>query len=119
MGIIGTVFGLVHVLNNLDAPETLGPAIAAAFIATLLGVASANVLYLPVANRLKAISADEQEYRRMTLEGILAIQSGDNPRVVAEKLQAFVPPGQRRGGDAEAVEPGAAPAAPQAAAAES
>jgi chemotaxis protein MotA len=117
MGIIGTVFGLVHVLNNLDAPETLGPAIAAAFIATLLGVASANVLYLPVANRLKAISADEQEYRRMTLEGILAIQSGDNPRVVAEKLQAFVPPGQRRAGDAEAVEPGAAPAAPQAAAA--
>ena len=51
MGIIGTVFGLVHVLANLDAPETLGPSISAAFIATLLGVASANVIYLPVASR--------------------------------------------------------------------
>jgi chemotaxis protein MotA len=114
MGIIGTVFGLVHVLNNLDAPETLGPAIAGAFIATLLGVASANVLYLPVGNRLKAISSEEQEYRRMTLEGVLAIQAGDNPRVVSEKLQAFVPPSQRREPRASDVP---APAAPQAAAA--
>jgi chemotaxis protein MotA len=95
MGIIGTVFGLIHVLENLDAPETLGPSISAAFIATLLGVASANVLYLPVANRLKQLSAEELHFRTMTLEGILSIQAGDNPRVVAEKLAAFVPPAQR------------------------
>jgi chemotaxis protein MotA len=95
MGIIGTVFGLVHVLSNLDSPETLGPSISAAFIATLLGVASANVVYLPVAARLKALSADEMHFRAMTLEGILAIQAGDNPRVVAEKLMAYVPPAQR------------------------
>ena len=95
MGIIGTVFGLVHVLTNLSQPETLGPLISAAFIATLLGVASANVVYLPVASRLKGLSAEELHFRNMTLEGILAIQAGDNPRVVAEKLIAFVPPAQR------------------------
>jgi chemotaxis protein MotA len=95
MGIIGTVFGLVHVLGNLDAPETLGPSISAAFIATLIGVASANVVFLPVGARLKALSAEELQFRNMTLEGILAIQAGDNPRVVAEKLLAYVPPSQR------------------------
>jgi chemotaxis protein MotA len=95
MGIIGTVFGLVHVLGNLSAPETLGPSISAAFIATLLGVASANVVFLPVAARLKALSAEELHFRAMTLEGILAIQAGDNPRVVAEKLLAYVPPAER------------------------
>jgi chemotaxis protein MotA len=95
MGIIGTVFGLVHVLANLAAPETLGPSISSAFIATLLGVSSANVIYLPVAARLKQLSAQELHFRAMTLEGILAIQAGDNPRVVQEKLMAYVPPAER------------------------
>jgi chemotaxis protein MotA len=95
MGIIGTVFGLVHVLTNLSQPETLGPMISAAFIATLLGVASANVVYLPVASRLKGLSQEEMHFREMTIEGILSIQAGENPRVVAEKLLAYVPPSQR------------------------
>jgi chemotaxis protein MotA len=95
MGIVGTVFGLVHVLSNLDAPETLGPSISAAFIATLVGVGSANVIFLPVANRLKQLSGEELHAREMTVEGILSIQSGDNPRVVQEKLITFVPPSQR------------------------
>jgi chemotaxis protein MotA len=95
MGIIGTVFGLIHVLSNLSKPETLGPSISAAFIATLLGIASANVVYLPIAARLKQLSQEELHFRGMTLEGILAIQAGDNPRVVAEKLMAYVPPGER------------------------
>src|SRR3954453_6653930 len=95
MGIIGTVFGLIHVLGNLDAPETLGPSISAAFIATLLGVASANVIYLPIGARLKQVGAEELHARNLVLEGILAIQAGDNPRVVAEKLMAYVPPSQR------------------------
>ena len=95
MGIIGTVFGLIHVLENLDKPETLGPSISAAFIATLIGVASANVVYLPVAARLKQLSEEELHFREMTMEGVLAIQAGDNPRVVAEKLVAYVPPAQR------------------------
>jgi chemotaxis protein MotA len=99
MGIIGTVFGLIHVLGNLDAPETLGPSISAAFIATLLGVASANVVYLPISARLKQLSGEELHARSLVLEGILAIQAGDNPRVVAEKLSTFVPPSQRTAAD--------------------
>jgi len=108
IGIIGTVFGLVHVLENLDKPETLGPSISAAFIATLLGVASANLVYLPVSNRLKQLSAEELQFRTMTLEGVLAIQAGDNPRVVEEKLMAYVPPAQRRTDDAKDSTAGAA-----------
>jgi chemotaxis protein MotA len=95
MGIIGTVLGLVHVLQNLAAPSTLGPSISAAFIATLMGVGSANVVFLPIANRLKAISAEEKELRTMTLEGILSIQAGDNPRLVTEKLMCYLPPVER------------------------
>jgi chemotaxis protein MotA len=104
IGIIGTVMGLVHVLQNLSAPATLGPSISSAFIATLMGVASANVIYLPVANRLKAMSAAEIELRTLTVEGILSVQAGDNPRVVADKLTSFVPPAERSG-DADNVMP--------------
>jgi chemotaxis protein MotA len=95
MGIVGTVFGLVNVMNNLNQPSTLGPLIAAAFLATLIGVGSANVIFLPLANRLKELSEAEMHFREMTLEGVLAIQAGDNPRVVAEKLMAYVPPKDR------------------------
>ena len=95
MGIVGTVFGLVNVMNNLNNPSALGPLIAAAFLATLIGVGSSNVVFLPIANRLKELSEQEMHFREMTLEGILGIQAGDNPRVVAEKLMAYVPPSER------------------------
>jgi chemotaxis protein MotA len=118
LGIIGTVMGLVHVLQNLAQPATLGPAISGAFIATLYGVASANIVFLPVANKLKLLSAEEQELRTMTLEGILAIQAGDNPRVVADKLLSFIPPGERASeGDEDAEGAPAAAAEPEMAAA--
>ena len=110
MGIIGTVFGLIHVLGNLDKPETLGPSISAAFIATLLGVASANVIYLPISARCKQLSQDELHMRSLIVEGILSIQAGDNPRVVQEKLITFVPPSQR---PAEGEQPAAARARPR------
>jgi chemotaxis protein MotA len=97
IGIIGTVMGLVHVLENLDNPETLGPAISGAFIATLYGVAMANVIFLPTANRLAGLSKAEVELRTLTVEGILGIQAGDNPRILAEKLQSFIPPALRDG----------------------
>src|SRR3954471_20288301 len=100
MGIIGTVFGLIHVLANLDKPATLGPSISAAFVATLIGVASANVIYLPIAARLKQLSQDELHARALIVEGILSIQAGDNPRVVQEKLMTFVPPALRADADA-------------------
>jgi chemotaxis protein MotA len=95
MGIIGTVMGLVHVLQNLSAPATLGPSISTAFIATLMGVGSANVIFLPVAGRLKALSQEEAQLRTLTLDGILSVQAGDNPRIVAEKLISYVPPQER------------------------
>ena len=100
IGIIGTVMGLIHVLENLDNPETLGPAISGAFIATLYGVAMANIIFLPTANRLAGLSKAEVELRTLTLEGILGIQAGDNPRILAEKLQSFIPPAMR-GAEAE------------------
>jgi chemotaxis protein MotA len=97
MGIIGTVMGLVHVLQNLAAPASLGPAISSAFIATLMGVGSANVVFLPIANRLKAISKQEVELRMLTLDGILAVQAGDNPRIVADRLNSYIAPLERDG----------------------
>jgi chemotaxis protein MotA len=99
IGIIGTVMGLVHVLENLSAPATLGPSISSAFLATLMGVASANVIYLPVAYRLKALSNEEVELRTLTIEGILSVQAGDNPRIVHDKLISFVAPAERETGD--------------------
>jgi chemotaxis protein MotA len=116
LGITGTVMGLIHVLENLSRPATLGPSISSAFIATLYGVGSANVVYLPVAHKLKFLSSLEQELRYMTLEGVLAIQAGDNPRIVESKLMSYVSPAER---DAEpaAAEGAAAGAAEPASAA--
>jgi chemotaxis protein MotA len=108
MGIVGTVFGLVNVMNNLNQPSTLGPLIAAAFLATLMGVGSANVVFLPMANRLKELSEAELHFREMTLEGILGIQAGDNPRVIAEKLMAYVPPSKRPSEEEQAAQKQAA-----------
>jgi len=102
MGIIGTVMGLVHVLQNLADPSALGPAISTAFIATLLGVGSANLVFLPVAARLRSLSEEEVELRTLTLDGILAVQAGDNPRVVADKLSSYVPPAERRSEEEQA-----------------
>ncbi|MCH3965374.1 MAG: flagellar motor protein [Clostridium sp.] len=90
MGIVGTVMGLVHVLGNLEDTSTLGPKIATAFLATLYGIASANLLWLPIANRLR--QADEKEVKEKTLivEAILYIQEGINPNTIAEKLKSFL-----------------------------
>jgi chemotaxis protein MotA len=90
MGIIGTVFGLVHVLEQPRPARDARPAISAAFIATLIGVARRTSSSSRWPNRLKQLSEAELHFRAMTLEGILAIQAGDNPRVVEEKLMAYV-----------------------------
>ncbi|MFT3865961.1 MAG: flagellar motor protein [Solirubrobacterales bacterium] len=114
MGILGTVLGLVHVLQNLDQPSTLGPAISGAFIATLYGVGSANVIFLPVATKLHHIADAETSLRELTIEGLLAIQAGDNPRVVADKLEAFVPPEDRQAAKEAAASPAGKAARPKA-----
>lgn len=95
MGIIGTVMGLVHVLGNLKNVDQLGPQIASAFTATLYGVASANVLWLPIANKLKRRNADEVLLREIILEGVLSIQAGENPNILAQKLKVFLAPSAR------------------------
>ena len=101
LGILGTTMHLVVILKNLDKPETLGPMIAAAFIATLYGVGSANVVFLPIANRLKVISTQEMEVKTMIIEGVLAVQAGENPRLISDRLMTFVPPDQRGDVDGE------------------
>lgn len=95
LGIIGTVLGLVHMLENLDDPSSMGPLIAAAFIATLWGVMTANLLFLPLSNKLKRASSEEVHHKELVLEGVLAIQAGANPRTVTEKLKSYLPPAQR------------------------
>ncbi|PZM90691.1 MAG: flagellar motor protein [Actinobacteria bacterium] len=92
IGIIGTVMGLVHALENLDDPAQLGHAIAAAFVATLWGVMSANAIWLPLASRLRRISELECEQMELAIEGVLAIQAGANPRLIAQKLRSLLPP---------------------------
>lgn len=95
LGIIGTVLGLVHVLENLSDPSKLGHLIAGAFIATLWGVMSANVVWLPIGSKLKRVSEIEVHHRELVLEGIMSIQAGANPRVIEQKLLAYVPPKAR------------------------
>lgn len=90
MGVIGTVMGLVHVLSNLDDPASLGPKIAVAFIATLYGVGTANLLWLPIAAKLKNINKDELKDRTLIIEAIMNIQEGVNPNTLAEKLKSFL-----------------------------
>lgn len=93
VGIVGTVISLTVVLQNLSDAGSLGPMIASAFVATLWGVASANVFFLPVQTRLNRLSALETAQMELVVEGILAIQAGSNPRSVAKKLESLLPPG--------------------------
>jgi chemotaxis protein MotA len=90
MGIIGTVMGLIHVLGNLDDPSSLGPAIAVAFTATLYGVMSANAVYLPLASKIKIRGKEQVAEMELMLEGILALQAGENPQLIKKKLASFL-----------------------------
>jgi chemotaxis protein MotA len=92
IGIIGTVLSLVHVLENLDKPAELGHMIGAAFLATLWGVLSANVIFLPLSTKLKRISELEVRQMNLLIEGLMSIQAGSNPRIIEQKLRAFLPP---------------------------
>ncbi len=99
IGIIGTVVSLVHVLENLNDPSSIGHMIAAAFVATLWGLLSANLMWLPIANRVKRITELEGAHMELTMEGLLAIQAGANPRVVGQRLRSLLPdakPGKQK-----------------------
>jgi len=90
VGIIGAVMGLIHVMGNLADPGQLGSGIAVAFVATIYGVAFANLLVLPIGNKLKSVVQKQTVYREMLLEGVLSIAEGENPRSIEMKLQGFI-----------------------------
>ncbi|MGX9720156.1 flagellar motor protein [Stenotrophomonas acidaminiphila] len=90
LGIIGAVLGLIAVMKNLADPSKLGHGIAAAFTATIYGIASANLLFLPVAAKLKSVIAHNSREREMIIEGLIAIAQGENPRNIETSLAGFV-----------------------------
>src|SRR5918994_5196757 len=94
IGIIGTVVGLINVLENLSSPESLGPLIASAFVATLWGVLSANMFWLPMGAKITRISELQAAQMELLVEGITEIQAGTSPRAVRQKLTALVPPSE-------------------------
>lgn len=90
VGIIGAVLGLIHVMSNLADINAVGHGIAAAFVATIYGVAAANIVFLPLGGRIKLRVRERAHVREMTLTGVLAIQAGVNPKLVRERLGQFV-----------------------------
>lgn len=91
MGIVGTVMGLVNILGNLGADTAdLGPEIAVAFIATFYGIGSANLLWLPIGKKLKAMNKAESKEKELVIEAIISIQEGTNPNTLVEKLKGFL-----------------------------
>jgi chemotaxis protein MotA len=90
IGIIGAVLGLIHVMGNLADPSSLGSGIAVAFIATIYGVGLANLLFLPVGNKLKAVVAQRSRIQMMLIEGLLGVADGENPRNIESRLQAYL-----------------------------
>lgn len=90
IGIIGAVMGLIHVMRHLADPSELGPGIAIAFVATIYGVAFANLFLLPVANKLKACIKQQSQFRELMIEGIVAIADGENPKSIEMKLSGYL-----------------------------
>ena len=98
-GMIGTLVGLVNMLNNMDDPSSIGPAMAVALITTLYGSLLANWLATPVANKLRVNNEAEMMQKEVMIEGLLSIQAGENPRVIEEKLKSFLAPKDRTYGE--------------------
>ncbi len=94
-GMIGTLVGLVQMLRNLEDPSSIGASMAVALITTFYGAVLANLVFLPLASKLKYRAQQESMQMTIIMTGILSIQSGDNPRVVEEKLKTFLPPASR------------------------
>jgi chemotaxis protein MotA len=96
MGMIGTVIGLVQMLQTMSDPSTIGPAMAVALLTTFYGAVLANLVFIPMAGKLKTRSKEEVLVKEMVLEGILSISKGENPRIIEEKLNSFLPPKVRK-----------------------
>lgn len=90
IGILGAVLGLIHVMENLSDPAKLGGGIAVAFVATVYGVGSANILFLPIANKLKSLIARQVRLREIVADGLLGIANGENPKVIEGRLAGYL-----------------------------
>lgn len=90
LGIVGAVLGLIHVMGNLGEPQLLGAGIATAFVATIYGVGFANLFFLPIYHKLRAVISQQSQYREMLVEGIAYIAEGENPRVIEGKLNGYI-----------------------------
>jgi len=90
IGILGAVLGLIHVMENLSDPARLGSGIAVAFVATVYGVGLANLVFLPIANKLKAIIAQQAVMSEILVDGLVAIANGENPRIIETRLQGYI-----------------------------
>lgn len=95
-GMIGTLIGLINMLKDLDDPSAIGPNMSVALVTTFYGSFLANLVFLPLANKLKIRSKKEILVKELTVEGLLSIQAGENPRIIEEKLKTFIPPEMRR-----------------------
>jgi len=95
MGLIGTLIGLVLMLQNMSDPSSIGPAMAVALLTTFYGAILANVVFNPMASKLRARSASESLYNRIILIGIQSISKGDNPRIIESRLNSLLPPAKR------------------------
>lgn len=99
LGMIGTVIGLVQMLQSMSDPSTIGPAMAVALITTFYGAVLANLLLNPMSGKLKLRSKEEILVREMIMEGVLSISKGENPRIIEEKLNSYLAPRERRKSD--------------------
>ena len=95
MGMIGTLIGLVQMLSNMDDPKSIGPAMAVALLTTLYGAILANMVFLPMADKLKLRRVEEEKLNSICLDGVLAIQEGQNPRIIDSLLKLYVNPKNR------------------------
>jgi chemotaxis protein MotA len=102
MGMVGTVIGLINMLQNLSDPSQLGAGMSVALLTTLYGVIFANLIYLPVGAKLERLHNAEMETRELVIEGVLAIQGGASPRMLVERLEARLTPERRVGHQARA-----------------
>ncbi|MBI92540.1 MAG: motility protein A [Gemmatimonadaceae bacterium] len=100
-GMIGTLIGLVIMLKNMDDPAAIGPGMAIALLTTMYGAILANIIFGPISAKLKVYSSKEVLAKRMIIEGIMSIQSGDNPRIVEHKLSVFLSPKVRPSSEEE------------------
>ena len=95
MGLIGTLIGLIQMLKTMEDPSTIGPSMALALITTFYGVVGANLICLPMAGKLRKRSQEEALIKEMVITGIISVTSGENPRLVEQKLHSFIPPKAR------------------------